>query len=208
MDGVHDLGGMQGFGPVDVDYGGHVQMADWENRMWAIARSTGAPDWTVDWWRHITERLPPDVYLSIPYFEKWMLTYTTGFITSDVFSADDILGPRVSDAPASQPTRYDLTDVLKQLRSGTSSTRKDIPETPRFEVGQTVLARRDVDVARGRKGTIIAHHGAYLLPDLNAGGIKKHEHHYTVSFAAQELWGKDASSRDTVKLDLWDSYFV
>ena len=74
MDGVHDLGGMQGFGPVKVDHENHVQMAEWEDRMWALSRNLFHPDWTIDWWRHIIERLPPEVYLNIPYFEKWMLT--------------------------------------------------------------------------------------------------------------------------------------
>ncbi|EEE35773.1 nitrile hydratase, beta subunit [Rhodobacteraceae bacterium KLH11] len=216
MDGIHDLGGMQGFGPVDVDHGGHVTMADWENRMWAIARTTGAPDWTVDWWRHITERLPPHVYLDVPYFEKWMLTYTTGFITSGVFSAEDLLADRDPTANSPDAPRHDLTEVLEQLRNGTSSTRKDIPDAPRFTVGQPVRTQADVYAdhtrlpryARGRTGTIIAHHGAYLLPDLNARGVKKHEHHYTVSFTAKELWGAEASAVDTVKLDLWESYLV
>lgn len=215
MDGVHDLGGMQGFGPVDVDHGGHVQMAEWESRMWAISRTTGAPDWTIDWWRHIIERLPPDVYLTIPYFEKWMLTYSTGFITSNIVIAEEVVSGHAAQ-PALTPAEFSLADVLDQLRNGASSTREEISDPPRFKVGETVTTVVDVPVnhtrlpryARGRRGEIIAHRGAYILADLNAHGIQKHEHHYTVAFAAQELWGPAASARDTVRLDLWESYFV
>ena len=41
MDGIHDLGGMEGFGPVPVKSGDAPfrDLADWEKRMWALARS-------------------------------------------------------------------------------------------------------------------------------------------------------------------------
>ena len=29
--------------------------------------------WTLDWYRHVLERLPPDAYLDLDYFEKWIL---------------------------------------------------------------------------------------------------------------------------------------
>jgi nitrile hydratase len=61
--------------------------------------------------------------------------------------------------------------------------------------------------ARSKTGVIVRDHGVYLFPDSNAHFQgEKRQHVYSVRFAATELWGDDASSRDSVHLDLWDDY--
>jgi nitrile hydratase len=56
-------------------------------------------------------------------------------------------------------------------------------------------------------GVIVRDHGVCLFPDSNADfEAEKRQHVYSVRFAARELWGGDASPRDTVHLDLWDDY--
>ena len=87
---------------------------------------------------------------------------------------------------------------------------------PAFAVNQSVRTRRHMPsnhtrlprYARDRRGTIIAHHGCHALPDEGAKGNHVGEHLYTVCFAAAELWGPEANPRDTVTLDLWESYLV
>jgi hypothetical protein len=74
----------------------------------------------------------------------------------------------------------------------------------RMPSGHTRLPR----YARGASGTVIAHRGCHLLPDEGAKGREVGDHLYTVSFAAPELWGAEANPRDTVALDLWESYLV
>ena len=64
MDGTHDLGGRQGFGPVPVDTGDAPFSHDWEWRMWALARAGIAHGITIDWFRHGLERMVPADYLS------------------------------------------------------------------------------------------------------------------------------------------------
>jgi nitrile hydratase len=67
MDGVHDLGGVQGFGPLEIDRDEPPFHHDWEARMWGLNEAmTGDPGWTIDWWRHVRLILPLD-YLSRPY---------------------------------------------------------------------------------------------------------------------------------------------
>lgn len=214
MDGIHDLGGKQGYGPVAVDHDGHVSLEEWEGRMWAIAQTCKANDWTTDWWRHITERIDPAVYLSVPYFEKWMLTYATGFITSDLFTADEVIAGR-PEKTASAPDPKSVDDVLEAVRTGGRATFWKAPSGPALKIGQAVRTKLDIDAdhtrlpayARGRSGQVIAHHGAVPIPDLNAKGIMTPEHLYTVVFTARELWGPSGSEADTVRLDLWESYF-
>jgi len=213
MDGIHDLGGKQGYGPVAVDHSGHVQLDHWEARMWAIAQTCKASDWTGDWWRHITERIDPAVYLNIPYFEKWMLTYSTGFITSDLCSTDEVIAghPKTLVPP---PSAQSVADVLEAVRTGGRAAGWTAPSGPIFDIGQNVHTKVDIDAdhtrlpayARGRTGQIIAHHGPVPLPDLNAKGITQPEHLYTVVFTARTLWGAAGSDIDTVRLDLWESY--
>jgi len=144
-----------------------------------------------------------------------MLTYTTGFITSGVFTTDELLSGAPIDRLAPPPAKT-VADVLETVRTVATSTRRELTTKPRFEVGQAVTTVQDISAdhtrlpryARGRTGKIVAYRGAYLLADAYAKGISKHEHHYTAAFTAQELWGENASEHDTVRLDLWECYFV
>ena len=78
MDTVHDLGGRQGFRPIpNVAEDDSALFSDeWKARTWAIAMmsmkklTTDRTGWTLDWYRHVLERLPPDAYLGLDYFEK------------------------------------------------------------------------------------------------------------------------------------------
>lgn len=73
MDGVHDLGGMHGFGPVQVEPDEPVFHAEWERRALAVTLATGALGrWTIDRSRHVRESLPPATYLSSSYYEIWI----------------------------------------------------------------------------------------------------------------------------------------
>ena len=70
-------------------------------------------------------------------------------------------------------------------------------------LGHTRLPR----YARGKKGAVVRCHGIFVFPDTNAHFLgEQPQHLYSVRFAAQELWGEDASPRDSVYIDLWDSY--
>ena len=71
MDGPHDLGGKDGFGPVNV--GAPEFREDWERRQWALSKNVPMPGGTIDWWRHGIENMDPATYLTLPYFEKWCL---------------------------------------------------------------------------------------------------------------------------------------
>ena len=70
-------------------------------------------------------------------------------------------------------------------------------------VGHTRLPR----YARGRRGVIDRDHGVFTFADTNAmKRDKKPQHLYSVRFSATEIWGSDASSIDSIYLDLWDDY--
>lgn len=78
MDGIHDIGGMHGFGPVEREGNEPVFHAPWERRAFGIEFFTGPRIGTNgDQSRHAIERLPADVYVATNYYEKWMLALQT-----------------------------------------------------------------------------------------------------------------------------------
>ena len=72
MNTVHDMGGMDGFGPIEREANEPVFHADWERRVYALQRAMGATGlWTIDGGRATLENLPPLEYLAASYYKRW-----------------------------------------------------------------------------------------------------------------------------------------
>ncbi|MEE9388524.1 MAG: nitrile hydratase subunit beta [Paracoccaceae bacterium] len=215
MDGIHDLGGKQGFGPIPI--GDNVCFHhDWERRMWAIARSDVLPPGcTIDWFRHSIETMAPGNYLTLAYFNKWCTTHLMLALDAELITLDEIAAGHM-DTPAEPAPALTLDQVIAAGRKQTRDFSCETMTPARFGLNDTVTTRRHINAnhtrlpayARNATGTVIRHHGAHLLADKGAQGLHEAEHLYTVSFGAPELWGKDANPIDTVTLELWESYFV
>ena len=92
MDGVHDMGGMDGFGAVMPERDEPVFHADWESRVLAMTRAMGvANGWTIDQQRYAREQIAPHVYLSVSYYQKWFLAMWQMLLDHGVIDADEIL---------------------------------------------------------------------------------------------------------------------
>ena len=91
MNGVHDMGGMHGMGPITPEANEPVFHAPWEGRVLALNRATAAlRKWTIDASRHSIERIRPADYLRMSYYEKWLAGLVTRLEESGlVTSADD-----------------------------------------------------------------------------------------------------------------------
>ncbi len=96
---------------------------------------------------------------------------------------------------------------------------KPAPPTPApsFSVDDEVRVRnlhprghtRVPRYARGKRGTVLRDNGVWALQDTDENGQRLGnfpQHVYTVRFDSQELWGKRASPRDIVYIDLWEEY--
>jgi nitrile hydratase len=215
MNTVHDLGGMQNFGPVEAEADEPVFHSQWERRVFALTLAMAALGrWNIDISRHARESLPPAQYLSSSYYEIWLAALEKLMIERGLVSAEEIdqgqsRAPALAGCPVLQPGA-----VAAALARGAPADR---PPTgaARFAVGKPVRAlninpqghTRLPRYARGRVGTVIAVHGCHVLPDTNAHGEDEQPTWlYGVRFAARELWGPEARDGDHVHLDLWETY--
>jgi nitrile hydratase len=220
MNGAHDLGGMHGFGPVEVEPDEPAFHADWERRAFALTLAMGAwRRWNLDMSRSAREQMPPAEYLATSYYEHWLFGLLRLLPEHGLASADEIARvERGEPAPGSPaPPKDGALTVEGVARMATSrrGARLDDPVPPRFQVGQAVLARNVHPIGhtrlpryvRGRRGEIAIDHGVFIFPDTHAAGQgTRPQHVYSVRFTARELWGPDAPARDTVHVDLWDDY--
>ena len=90
MDSIHDLGGKQGYGAIEVDEPEDPFHHSWEAREWGISRCARTPDITVDWWRHCRELIAPEDYLTRPYFDSWAQTDFSTYIEAGWLSLDEV----------------------------------------------------------------------------------------------------------------------
>ena len=221
MDGVHDLGGMQGFGPVEREENEPTFHAAWEAVVLAMQHAGRfGLLYNIDEFRHGIERMAPAHYLRATYYEKWLEGITRVLLEKGVVSEEDLTARRAfferqPDAPATAPLaspppprgagpRVSLTDFIRETGA-----------TPRFAPGDAVVTRemhphghtRLPRYARGKRGVIAAVRGYHVFPDTHAHGLgEQPQHVYAVRFDAQELWGEAAEPRQFVYLDLWESY--
>ena len=73
MNGVHDLGGLHGFGPVVAEADEPVLHAEWERRAFALTLAAGfLGEWNIDMSRWAREQMPPARYLAASYYEHWL----------------------------------------------------------------------------------------------------------------------------------------
>ena len=215
MNGIHDMGGMHGMGPVSPEPNEPVFHAEWEGRLFALRRAAGASRrWNIDAMRHFVERVPPAEYLAAGYFGRQFLGFIEILIARGLVTRSEIESGRgdAHTAPSSPPLKAE--DVAPMVARGSPVSRA-VALTARLRVGQTVRARdlnptghtRLPRYVRGRRGVVIRDHGVFVFPDTNAQFQgEKPQHLYAVRFGARELWGEAAGARDAVYLDLWEDY--
>jgi nitrile hydratase subunit beta len=223
MDGVHDLGGMQGFGPVEREEDEPVFHAAWEAAVLAMQRAGGSRGlFNIDEFRHGIERMAPAHYLRATYYEKWLDGVIRLLVEKGVVGAAELAErlaffARRPEAPATEP----LTAPLPPRPPANSKWAQDvIRETgaaPRFAPGDPVRTRemhphghtRLPRYARGKRGVIHRCHGIHVFPDTHAHGHgEQPQPLYSVRFDARELWGESAEPNQAVHIDLWESYLL
>src|SRR5262245_30254367 len=91
MNGVHDIGGMHGFGPVASEPDEPVFHQPWEGRVFAMNLSrAGQPPSTLDAGRHRLERLDPVLYLASSYYERWLASTEIAIVAGGALTREEI----------------------------------------------------------------------------------------------------------------------
>lgn len=213
MDGIHDMGGMDGFGPIPIEYDEPVFHGEWEGRVYAMNGAIGAwGKWNIDAGRYGIEQMDPALYLQSNYYERWLYRTEQMMIVHGMITQEELESGSASDGERSQPLTM-AQIVERQTHSRSARIKEDI--APKFKAGDKVLARnihpkghtRVPRYVRGRSGVIDRAHGVFIFPDTHAlFQGRKPQHIYSVRFDAQHLWGPDAPAQDKLYLDLWDDY--
>jgi nitrile hydratase beta subunit len=215
MDGVHDMGGMDGFGKVNPEPNEPVFHERWEGRVLAMSRAISALRlWTIDMSRYGIELLSPSVYLASSYYERWFLRNLRLLTERGLIEADEIAAGHTL-RPGKEPGRgkFTLADVQRVMRRG--SYGRPAPAPARFKIGDRVRAKnihpkthtRLPRYARGHVGVVERLHGAHVFPDsVVAGKGEDPQWLYTVRFDAQELWGADADPTVKVSIEAFEPY--
>ncbi len=214
MNGAHDLGGMQGFGPVVPEKNEPVFHAAWEGRIVAIRRALIAAGKLPGSLRVGVEGLPAAEYFSRSYYEQWYASIVQMLIEGGIATPQEISTgkPMKGSARFSAAVRPEEA-IEVPFRVPQVMLKIDVPQ--RYAAGERVRARnihppghtRLPRYVRGHLGTIELSRGVQAFPDTNVYGRGENPQHvYSVRFAARELWDEAASSRDSVSLDLWESY--
>lgn len=214
MDGIHDLGGRQGFGEIDVNEPEEQFHEAWEARVRGIVNAMSrAPDWNLDWFRHCRELIDPADYLTRPYFDQWLQSYCAMLVNSKIATVGELASGK-SEAPVADLPPPMRASEVRGARRGAKTFNRDVETAPEFSIDAAVRAKRHGVAGhtrlpmyvRDHVGCILRHHGAHVFPDANAHGEKCFEHLYTVRFTAAELWGKASPRQAAVFVNLWESY--
>jgi len=215
VNGIHDMGGMQGLGSLEYEEDEPVFHARWEARAFAISLAAGAlRKWNIDAGRHQIELILAADYLRMSYYEKWTERLIRLLVKSGVVTPAEVESGK-PDSTSTKSTPPLTADMVAPGTARGGSARRNVQVAPRFRAGQQVRARnvhpsghtRLPRYARGKTGTIQRDHGVFVFPDTNAQFLgEAPQHVYSVRFEARDLWGEQASPRDSVYIDMWDDY--
>ena len=207
MDGIHDLGGMSGFGAVEIERAEPVFHERWEARAYAlnVLGLTVLRAYNVHEYRHAVERMDPAHYLAASYYERWFTGVASLLVEKGIVAREELEARAGGRFPLSRPPVSVRSDPAADAVDGQA----------RFAVGDAVVARdvhtpghtRAPRYVRGKRGVVLRVAPRFVFPDVAGHGQRAHrEPTYQVEFTAAELWTNAGGVGETVIVDLWESY--
>ena len=221
MNGIHDMGGMHGFGPVRPEENEPVFHAPWEGRLYGMVQALG-PHGIHDphGMRFALENLEPATYLASSYYERWLLTTEQALVDKGLLTGQELESRTefFKTHPDAYPERREdpkLRERILQANYARHAHHRDVAMAARFQVGDSVTVRnlhpeghtRLPRYVRGKRGVISRVYGGRDFQDtVPEGTTAEPQPLYSVSFDARELWGDSAEVNQTLYIDMWESY--
>lgn len=200
MDGMHDLGGKQGFGRVRYSLKAQTFHEPWEKRvnaLYSLAVKLGI--FNMDEYRHAIERMEPRHYLSASYYERSLTSLATLCVEKGILTREELERRAQGHFPLASPS---------------APGRSNVAGRQALKPGDRVRVRADYvpghvrmpGYIRGKKGMVVSESPAYPFPDAHAHGIEAaDEPTYDVRFSAEELWPNSADPA-FVHVGVFESY--
>ncbi|HXU54565.1 MAG TPA: SH3-like domain-containing protein [Casimicrobiaceae bacterium] len=200
MDGMHDLGGRQGFGAVRYRPDARAFHEAWEvrvNSLYAFAVRRGI--FNMDEYRHAIERMEPRHYLTASYYERSLTSLATLLVEKGILTREELERRAQGLFPLAAPS---------------APGRSNVPTRERFQPGDRVRVRDDYvpghvrmpGYIRGKTGVVVSESPAYPFPDAHAHAIAaQDEPTYDVRFRSEDLWPQSADAA-LVHVGVFQSY--
>lgn len=221
MNGVHDMGGVHGYGAIDTNDTAPYHH-DWERQVLAITLAMGATGtWNLDQSRFSRESLPSDFYLSAGYYGIWLQALQNLLLKNDLITLEELNTGDCLHKAKTLTRVLKAENVAKLLRAGNPVTR-NTSSTPAFKTGDVVTVRnlqpashtRLPAYIRNRTGKVQHIHGHHVFPDTHASEAADEQPQwlYNVRFDAEHLWAdteqSECNRRSAVHVDCWESYLM
>jgi nitrile hydratase len=219
VNGVHDMGGMHGFGRVKREENEPVFHELWESRLYGINASRRVK---VPGGRFAIESIGPARYLAASYYERWLdaletLVIRGGLITREELEAGQRRFRENPDAEVPRRDDPEMVAAINEERRRGRSARGGVEVSAAFAAGDEVRVRnlnprghtRLPRYARGKRGTIARLYGGQGFQDTHENGAPisgDPQAVYAVRFDAAELWGEAAEIGSSVYIDMWETY--
>ena len=213
MNGIHDMGGMQGLGEIGYRENEPAFHQPWELRVFALVQAVRPPSV-----RPYIERIPASDYLRMNYYDRWYTALVTQIIEGGIAPPAEVDSGR-PDPAAVKATPSLTPEIAGEILFRTPKAERDIELAPRFNVGDRVRGRninppthtRMPRYTRGKSGVVERDRGVFDLPDIlpdieQASAEPKPQHVYLIRFAGRELWGEEAPANDSLYIDMWEDY--
>ena len=200
MDGMHDLGGRQGFGAVRYRPDARAFHEAWEvrvNSLYAFAVRRGI--FNMDEYRHAIERMEPRHYLTASYYERSLTSLATLLVEKGILTREELERRAQGRFPLAAPS---------------APGRSNVPARERFQPGDRVRVRDDYvpghvrmpGYIRGKTGVVVSESPAYPFPDAHAHALAaQDEPTYDVRFRSEDLWPQSADAA-LVHVGVFQSY--
>ncbi len=215
MNGIHDMGGMEGFGPVQPEPNEPPFHSEWEGRALAMNRALGyAKIWNIDKSRAKIEEMPPHDYLTRTYYQKWayrleQLLIEYGYIGEDEVEGRTLAAPGQAGAALPARRRGEQGAVARQLFARADRARALQGRRPRAHQEHPSAHAHAAAALRPRQGRRRRMRARLpRVPGLGRDRRRARTRNGSTRCCStpRELWGEAADPKLKVSIEAWDPY--